>query len=177
MRDVSNNSSDFLQSIQAIAHGQARRQLSRWPELRTLRPTDLVNEVLLKLLGTDKLTALSLADHKSYPSVLSQAMRDVVIDAVRARRSQKRGKGRRPLPLDDIEERARSRGIDLESLHEALDELATLHPRRAEIVVMKYFGGFSITEIADALRISKATVESDLTRARGWLSLALADPE
>jgi RNA polymerase sigma factor (TIGR02999 family) len=100
-------------------------------------------------------------------------MRRVLVDYARSRQYQKRGAGERPVPVDAALDLHRTRGRELVKLDDALSALAKLHPRKAQVVEMRFFGGLTIEESAEALGVSRDTVIRDWQIARVWLHRAL----
>jgi RNA polymerase sigma factor (TIGR02999 family) len=96
-------------------------------------------------------------------------MRRILIDFARSRKSLKRGAEARQITLDDALEVSSERGADLIALDDALNTLAGMNPRQSQIVELRYFGGLSEEEIAEALKISPRTVRRDWSLARAWL--------
>jgi RNA polymerase sigma factor (TIGR02999 family) len=149
----------------------ARSRLAREAPV-TCQPTELVHEAFLKLSGPD----VEPRDRNHFMALAAVAMRQVLVDQARSRNRQKRGSGARPLTLDTragTDSDATTDGIDVLDLHTAIDELAEADPRKAEAVVLSYFGGMTDDEVAEALDVSPATVKRDLRTARAWLSTAL----
>ena len=106
-------------------------------------------------------------------------MRQVLVDQARARRAEKRGGGQPALTLhtnwvDPDSETPHHQACDVLDLHEAINHLATMDERKAEAVVLSYFGGLTDGEVADALAVSEPTVKRDLRTARAWLASTLA---
>lgn len=156
-------------------HGQlralARSRLAREAPV-TCQPTELVHEAFLKLSGP----AVEPRDRNHFLALAAVAMRQVLVDQARSRNRQKRGEGVRPLTLDTragVDSDPNADGIDVLDLHTAIDELAAIDPRKAEAVVLSYFGGLTDDEVASALAISPATAKRDLRTARAWLGSAL----
>jgi RNA polymerase sigma-70 factor, ECF subfamily len=136
----------------------------------TLAPTELAHEALLRLLGDQP----DWQDRQHFFHVVAQATRQILVDHARRRLADKRGGGQAHLPLSAAEHASQpDQASVLLRVDEALSELATLDPRRARIVELVYFGGFSRPEIAQALAISEGTVDRDLRFARAWLKQAL----
>jgi RNA polymerase sigma factor (TIGR02999 family) len=97
-------------------------------------------------------------------------MREVLIDHARRRATARRGGGRQRVPLDAVVDYFEDQGLDLVAVHEALDRLAERNGRQAQVVTLRYFGGLTVPEIAEALGVSVGTVERDWRIARAWLS-------
>ena len=140
----------------------------------TLSATELVHEAYLKLFDQ---TRLSLNDRKHFFSVAAMAMRQVVVDHARQRLSQKRGGGMRRLDLDAVDLPVEDRVAEIVALDEALRRLAELDERLARVVEMRFFGGFSVEETAEALDIDPRTVKRDWRKARALLYQALTQGE
>ncbi|MEM6326265.1 MAG: ECF-type sigma factor [Bacteroidota bacterium] len=156
------------EELRDLAQGQRRRHGS--PE--TLNTTALVHEAYEKLSRRE--TAWN--DRRHYFRVAARAMRDVLVDAARAKQAAKRGGATPALSLDESwMQVADDEADDLVALHEALGQLDALHPRRAEVVELRYFVGLTIPETADVLGVSEPTVSRDWTAARAWLHRALAE--
>jgi RNA polymerase sigma factor (TIGR02999 family) len=152
----------------------AQRQLRHEPPDLSLWTTDLTHEALLRLLNYDELA--KAADKNQLFRAFARAMRQVLIDHARRRKAGKRGGGRQREVLDDLVEAVhlcgRNDGLpldDLNALHEALAALAADHQREAQVVEMRYFGGYQNPEIAEALDVSLSTVEKDSRFATAWL--------
>src|SRR5262245_9278327 len=96
-------------------------------------------------------------------------MRHILVDFARSRARPKRGEGARRLSLDEALDVSAERGADLIALDDALNTLATMNSRQSRIVEMRYFGGLSEEETAEALKISTRTVRRDWSLARAWL--------
>ncbi len=144
-----------------------------WQERRfqTLQPTALVNEAYLRLID-EKTTNWQSRSH--FYRVATREMRLRLIDHARRRLAQKRGGGSAPEPLDEVLPRAAADiERDLVALNDALDDLRRLDPRQHQVVELRYFGGLSIQETANALCCSPATVSREWRSARVWLRLQI----
>jgi RNA polymerase sigma factor (TIGR02999 family) len=136
----------------------------------TLNPTALVHEAWLKLAATPAVAPVSPLHFKR---IAARAMRQVLVEAARRRRADKRGGG---APLAVFDEDFAPAGRDAEDvlrLDEALEALARVDPRQAAIVEGRFFGGLEVAETAAALEISEATVLRDWRSARAWLAAEL----
>jgi RNA polymerase sigma factor (TIGR02999 family) len=136
----------------------------------TLTPTALVNEAWLKLAGSPGLGGLSRLHFKR---LAARAMRQVLIEAARRRKAEKRGGGAPLVTLDDSMGEGATGAEELLALDEALAELARIHPRQAMMVESRFFGGLDIAEVAELLDVSEATILRDWRAARAWLAGAL----
>lgn len=154
-----------LRSIAGQFLGGGRRQ-------HTLQPTALVHEAWLKIQKAQDGGA-SFADRRHFLAVAARAMRQVLVNHARDRRAQKRGGDARRLPLDECLDAVENTTGDVVALADVLDRLAAQHPRAAQIVEMRVFGGFTVEEAAAALDIAPSTVKVDWRFARAWLQTEL----
>lgn len=155
--------------LRELAQALMRNQ----PSEHTLQPTALVHEAALRLLGAGGLA--EVRNRSYFFGAMCQAMRRVLVDHARGRNASRRGGGDKPQSLHQnaldatIAEIEETRGIDLVSLDEALQRLEARSQRQAEVVTMRFFGGFGMQEISDHLQVSLSTIESDWRIARAWL--------
>jgi len=133
---------------------------------QTLQPTALVHEVYLRLL---KDSELSWQNRAHFFGIAARSMRQILVERARARRAAKRGGGQIRVTLDPELMVAAPEPLDLEVLDDALTRLAALDEALARIVEMRFFGGLSIEEAAEALHVSPATVKRRWSLARAWL--------
>lgn len=149
----------------------ARSSLRRAGELTLLDTQALVHEAWLRLDGVE---GAAFPDRRHFLAYAARAMRSVVIDLVRARQAERRGGGVQALTLNTaIAELAPQDETHVLRVHEALDELAKLEPRLAQVVEMRYFGGLLEQEIAQALGVTERTVQRDWQKARLFLAMSL----
>jgi RNA polymerase sigma-70 factor (ECF subfamily) len=132
----------------------------------TLQTTALVNEAYLRLADQ---TNPSWQNRAHFFAVAARAMRQIVVDYARSQRSQKRGGGALKVELDEAAIVSPEQSKEIIDLHEALERLATLDSRKAQVVELKYFGGLNYDEMAEVLKISRITVRRDWEFARLWL--------
>jgi len=132
----------------------------------TLQTTALVNEAYLRLADQ---TNPSWQNRAHFFAVAARAMRQIVVDYARSQRSQKRGGGALKVELDEVAIVSPEQSQEIVDLHEALERLATLDSRKAQVVELKYFGGLNYDEMAEVLKISRVTVRRDWEFARLWL--------
>jgi RNA polymerase sigma factor (TIGR02999 family) len=149
--------------LRRIARGLMRHERPG----HTLQPSALVHEALLRLLDGDVLA--DIPNRRWLFAAAAQAMRQVLVDHARRRRARKREGGRVRVPLDRVLAGFEEQGLDVIALHEALEGLAHAHPRPAQVVDHRFFGGLTVPEVAELLDISDTTVESDWRFARAWL--------
>lgn len=159
--------------VYAELHRMALRYLAGERSNVTLQPTALVNEICLRLLGWDQ---ARWQNRQHFFGVSAQLMRRVLVDIARRRKAERRGGGEVVrVPLDEIELAASEPDSDLVAIDAALHRLATEHPRKARVVELRFFGGLSTEETAQALDVSVRTVHNDWILARAWLYRALAE--
>lgn len=154
-------------------HRMALRYLAGERSDVSLQPTGLVNEICLRLLGWEK---VSWQNRGHFFGVSARMMRRVLVDIARRRRAQRRGGADAVrVPLDGMDVAAVEPEHDLVALDEALEVLAVDDPRKARVVELRFFGGLSVDETAQALAISPRTVHNDWLLARAWLYRALTE--
>jgi RNA polymerase sigma factor (TIGR02999 family) len=163
----------------ALAYDQLRRVASglmkRERPDHTLSATAVVHEAVIRLLRD---SVLDSAPDRSYLfAAAARAMRQVLIDHARQRAAGRRGGGRRRVPLDAVLDYFEGQKLDVVAVHEALDRLAELNERQAQVMTLRYFGGMTVPEVAEALGVAVATVERDWRLARAWLGGQLAENE
>ncbi len=132
----------------------------------TLQTTALVNEAYLRL--TDQ-TNPRWQNRAHFFAVAARAMRQILVSYARSQRSQKRGGGAIKIELDEAAIVSPEQSKEIVDLHEALEMLATLDSRKAQVVELKYFGGLNYDEMAEVLKISPVTVRRDWKFAKVWL--------
>ncbi len=136
----------------------------------TLNPTALVHEAYVKLAGSLPATPASRLHFKR---IAARAMRQVLVEAARRRNALKRGAGYAVVTFDDSLDAAVPCSQELLALDVALTDLSRMHPRQAQMVEYRFFGGLDIAETAEALDVSEATIARDWRSARAWLSREL----
>ena len=132
----------------------------------TLQTTALVNEAYLKLVDQRQVHWKSRAH---FFALSAQLMRRILVDHARKRQYAKRGGGAEKISFDEAMAVSPGRGSDLIALDEALDRLAAIDPRKSKVVEMRFFGGLSVEETAEALHISAVTVMREWSMAKAWL--------
>jgi RNA polymerase sigma factor (TIGR02999 family) len=137
----------------------------------TLQPTALVHEAYVRLFDQ---TRVDWNDRAHFFAVAATAMRQILTDHARSRRAAKRGGGQVPVMLDEALHASTEKSIDLIALDELLTRLETYDARMHRIVELRFFGGLSVDETAQVLKVSKSTVESDWRGARAWLNHELS---
>jgi RNA polymerase sigma factor (TIGR02999 family) len=159
-----------MRAVYPILRDLARARLRRTPGDFTLRATELANEAYTRLSGVD----VDWKDRAHFFAVAARAIRNVVIDHVRAQGSEKRGGDLPFVPLELAADIAGDDAVDVRvdwlSVHAALNELELLDASIARVVELKFFSGMTTDEIADAASVSRATVVRDWRFARAWLA-------
>jgi RNA polymerase sigma-70 factor (ECF subfamily) len=150
----------------------AHRQMGGERSDHTLQTTALVNEAYLRLADQ---TSLHWQNRTHFFAVAARAMRRILVSYARSQRSQKRGGGAVKVDLDEAALVSPEESKEILDLHEALERLATLDSRKAQVVELKYFGGLNHDEIAEVMKVSTVTVRRDWVFAKAWLHNELHD--
>jgi RNA polymerase sigma factor (TIGR02999 family) len=154
----------------------AAQKLAHEPPGMTLQPTALVHEAWLRLVGStaDSANAPHWEGRGHFFAAAAEAMRRILIDLARRRKTARRGGGWQRVPLEDLDQPGESPG-DVLAIDEALTRFAAEEPAKAELVKLRFFGGLTMNEAAEALGISVATAERWWAYARVWLLSELQD--
>ena len=144
-------------------HGRANRLMSRERSDHTLQATALVHEAFLKVAKP----GVSFQSRLHFFNAAALAMRRILVDHAKAHKADKRGGGYREVSLSEIDEPGPS--VDVIALDDALDRLAELSPRQAQVIQLRFFAGLKDAEIAEMLDITERTVRRDWVAARLWL--------
>jgi RNA polymerase sigma factor (TIGR02999 family) len=166
--------------VYAQLQAQARRYMRNERSGATLQSTALVHEVYLRLVNAQD---VDWHDRVHFFALSAQIMRRILVDAARARAAGKRGGGAvriehsSGVDLDQIPTAGSDAASSLCALDDALESLAQLDPRRAKVIELRFFGGLSVEETADALQVSAQTVMRDWRLARAWLARELRGDE
>ena len=131
-----------------------------------LQATALVNEAYLRLAGMSR---LPWRDRTHFFAMAATQMRRILVEHARGRGAAKRGGGVHIVSIGHLAEDVADRGVDVTALDQALDQLARFDPRQARIVELRFFGGLTMDETAEALAISPATVGREWVSAKAWL--------
>jgi RNA polymerase sigma factor (TIGR02999 family) len=173
--DASQGNEQAREQMLPLVYAELRRlaagYMNRERADHTLQPTALVHEAYLRLVDQQRVNWRNRAQFVGLAAVM---MRRILVNHARDRVAGKRGGAATRVSLDLAGDVFRQPDLDVISLHEALERLALLDPRKGQIVELKFFGGLTAAEIADLLNISLATVERDWSFARAWLYDALA---
>jgi RNA polymerase sigma-70 factor, ECF subfamily len=165
----------LLGAVYEELHRQAARAMGRESEGNTLQATALVHEAYLRLIDQRR---VSWRNRSHFFGISAQLMRRILVDHARGRLTDKRGGGQTPVTLTAsgaAASPADDSAVDVMALHEALERLAVLDPDQARIVELRYFGGLTIEETAEATGVSQTTVKSEWAIARAWLRRELTD--
>ena len=148
-------------------HRLARRYIRRERSGHSLQATALVNEAYLRLTDYNR---MQWQDRAHFFAVSAKVMRRILVDHAR-RHNNKRGRGLQRVPLEDVGlvVLAEDSETDLVALDEALIGLTRLDPRKAQIVEMRFFGGLTLEEISEVLKVSTGTIKRDWRAAKAWL--------
>jgi RNA polymerase sigma-70 factor, ECF subfamily len=159
-----------LDELVPLVHQELRRlarsQMRGERDNHTLQTTALVNEAFLRLID---LRRIRWQDRAHFLALSAQLMRRVLVDHARTRNYRKRGGGAATVALDDVAVAVPERAADLVALDEALENLARVDPRKSRVVELRFFGGLSVEETAEALNVSPETVMRDWRLAKVWL--------
>jgi RNA polymerase sigma factor (TIGR02999 family) len=154
--------------LRRVASSYLRRERSD----HTLQSTALVHEAYLRLAGPD---TPEWRDRAHFFGVAANLMRQILVEHARAHHAAKRGGHAVKLSLEDTPEMPVSADVDVLALDEAMQRLAYMDSRQAQIVELRFFGGLSIEDSAEVLGISPATIKRDWTSARAWLYREMTD--
>ena len=162
----------LLPIVYAELHRRATAAMRRENEGHTLQATALVHEAYMRLVDQ---RSIAWQNRAQFYGVAAQLMRRILIDHAREHLAEKRGGGAVPVTLSGVDAAPDDdEAVDVLALHEALERLAVLDARQAKLVELRYFGGLTIDETAEALDISPATTKRDWATARAWLKRELA---
>ena len=152
--------------------GLARSFLGARRDSHTLQPTAVVHEAYVRVAGAEE---LSVQDRGHFFCLAARAMRHVLADHARSRRSLKRGGDWERVTLSGIGTSGAARAFDVADVADALDKLETLSERQARIVELRFFGGVPVDDIAGLLGVSDRTIRNEWRVARAWLKNELGD--
>ena len=158
-----------------ILYDELRRLASHYMQRERpghlLQTTALVNEAYLRLVDRRKVSCPTRTD---FLAIAAQVMRRVLVDYARGRDRAKRGEGVPPVALDEAAVVSSERAEELIAIDAALENLASFDPRKGRVFELRYFGGMSVEEVADTLRVSPVTVARDWRMAKVWLRREIA---
>jgi RNA polymerase sigma-70 factor (ECF subfamily) len=151
-------------------HRLARHHMEHERPENSLQPTALVNEAYIRLVDYKR---MQWHNRAHFFAVSAQLMRRILVERAR-RHNLKRGGGIRHITIEDAAVEGSARATDLVALDDAMNELAKVDPRKAQVVEMRFFGGLSVEETAEVLKVSAVTVMRDWSTAKAWLYRELA---
>lgn len=169
LRAWSDGHQEALEKLMPLVYDELRRLARHY--MRRERPghilqtSALVNEAYLRLIDASQ---VSWQNRAHFFAISAELMRRILVDFARAQQSQKRGAGVPAVSLDEQLDVSEQR-LDLAALDDALKALAALDPRKSRIVELRFFGGLSVEETADVLKVSPETVKRDWKLAKVWL--------
>lgn len=165
--------SELLPLVYAELKGLARAVFKNQDGSHTLQPTALVHEAFIKMVG--KLDGIEGKRH--FMLIAGRAMRQILTDHARARRSNKRGGDYQRITFhpDITPQDSQSSPIDLLTINDSLERLQSVHPRHAQILELRLFSGLTVQEIAETLQISPRTVDTGWALGKAWLRKDLAE--
>ena len=156
--------SDLLPLVYDELRKLAAVRLAREKPGQTLNPTALVHEAYLRLVGDQQFQG-----RRHFFAAAAEAIRRILVEQARRRQAAKRGGALQHADVDPDQFAAPTPDDELLALHEALDRLTVDHPEKAELVKLRYFGGMTADQAADALGISPSTADRHWSYARAWL--------
>jgi len=162
---------DMLPVVYQELHRLATGYLSREATGHTLQPTALVNEAYLRLIDQRR---VDWRNRAQFLGLAASMMRRILVNHARDRAAHKRGGAAERVSLSLAHAIGEGPAVDLIALHDALDALAAIDPRKSRIVELKFFGGLTIAEIAEVMELSPATIEREWSFSRAWLYDVLA---
>jgi RNA polymerase sigma-70 factor (ECF subfamily) len=170
LQEVSGGDREAPARLMPLVYDELRRLADHYlrgerPD-HTLQPTALVHEAYLKLIDQ---TRVDWQNRAHFFGVAAQLMRRILVDHARRHQAEKRGGFRQKLTLDEAVDYSQTRDVDLVKLDDALTALAKFDARQSRIVELRFFGGLTIEETAEAIGISPATVKVDWSMAKAWL--------
>lgn len=165
-----------FQELMPLVYNELRRMAKRYmssqPSNHTLQTTALIHEAYLKL-ADNKEKRFSNRTH--FFAVAAQAMRHILVDHARQNRAERRGGGAQVISLEDAPIVSAERASEIVRLDEALKSLSAADERKARVVELRYFGGLSVEETAEVLKVSAETVMRDWRFAKTWLLRELSN--
>ena len=153
--------------LRRLAQGYMRRENSA----HTLQTSALINEAYLRIVDQQD---VQWQDRAHFFAVAAQVMRHILIDHARSHRYAKRGAGALHVPLDETAVISQERAAEFVALDDALKSLATVDARKGQIVELRFFGGLTVEEIAEVMKLSPITIKREWRSAKAWLHLEIS---
>lgn len=164
-----------LDSLLPVVYEELHRLASHYMRQESpdhlLQTTALVHEAYLRLVDQRNVNYQS---RSQFFALAAQVMRHILVDYARGRDRVKRGDGVPPIPLDDVALLSDDRAEELIAINTALESLTAIDPRKGRVFELRYFGGMSVEEAAEALKVSPVTVARDWRMAKAWLRREIA---
>lgn len=177
LKEWCNGNEAALERLTPMVYGELHRlaglYMARERHRSALQTTALVNEAYLHIVDCAN---ISWQNRAHFFAVCARIMRRVLVDLARTRGYAKRGGGTRTISLEEVGPVSRKRRIDFVALDDALTSLAEVDPQKSRIVELRFFGGLSVEETAEVLKVSDRTVKREWRLAKEWLSKALVRP-
>jgi RNA polymerase sigma factor (TIGR02999 family) len=174
--DWGNGDKAALDRLTPLVHEELHRLAHRHMRLErpnhTLQTTALVNEAYVRLVDQRN---LHWKNRAHFFSIASRLMRRILVDLARAHHGAKRGGGAPQVSLDEAATVSQERAAELVALDEALTRLARMDERKSKVVELRFFGGMSVEETAEALGVSPITIKRDWSTAKAWLYREIAN--
>lgn len=159
--------------VYAELHRIAESYVQNERSNHTLQPTALIHEAYMRLVKEED---TQFENRRKFFAFAARLMRQILVDHARAMGAEKRGGGLVKLPLNEAVDLVPGQGAEFLALNEALDNLARLSPRKAQVIELRYFAGLNVEETAEVLETSPATVSRDQRMAEAWLSKTMEAP-
>lgn len=176
LRDWSNGDQSALDKVMPVVYQELRRLAHHYMRNEradhTLQTTALVNEAYMRLADYREMRWQSRAH---FFAVAAQVMRRILVDSARSRNYAKRGGGAQKVELDEAAVVSEGRSAEVIAVDEALIELESWDARKGRIVELRFFGGLSIEETAEVLKVSPTTVQREWRSAKAWLHRAISE--
>jgi RNA polymerase sigma factor (TIGR02999 family) len=150
----------------------AAQRLAQEAPGQTLQSTALVHEAYLRLVDVEQAQPWNSRGH--FFAAAAEAMRRILVEQARRKRTLKKGGRLQRVELSDVEPAIAGPTLDLLALNEALDKLAAKDPRKAELIKLRFFAGLTNEQAAEALGVATSTVDADWAYAKSWLRVEMA---
>ena len=158
--------------VERELHRLAHHYMSRERDGHTLQTTGLINETFIRLVDQ---TRIRWQNRAQFFGIAAQIMRRVLLNYARDRRREKRGGGAVQVSLSEVDAISAEKSVELLALDDALKRLAEVDERKSRVVELRYFGGLSVEETAEVLKVAPVTVLRDWNMARAWLAREIGD--
>jgi RNA polymerase sigma factor (TIGR02999 family) len=175
LEEIANGEDGAAETLMPLVYDRlrflAKKLLGHESPAHTLQPTALVNEAYLRMVGQRQ---VEWQGKTHFFAIGAKMMRRILVDHARRKLSHKRGGGAHRIELADDLCVSNRNNEDILAIEDALEKLANLDPRQAQVVELRFYGGLTVEEVAEGLGVSKRTVESDWTMLRAWLRRELS---